>query len=121
MDLYREAIIDHYRHPRNFGELAGPTATGEAANATCGDKIRIGVNITGDRITDIRFSGNGCAISLASASMLTEKVLGMQVADVKKLTFADIKALLGTDLTPSRVRCATLPLEVLHRALTVQK
>ncbi|MBI3343078.1 iron-sulfur cluster assembly scaffold protein, partial [Candidatus Gottesmanbacteria bacterium] len=92
---------------------------------TCGDKITIELLIAYrlSRITirDIRFSGEGCAISQASASMLTEKVKGMSVAQVQKLSRKDIEDMLGTTLTPSRVKCATLPLEVLQKAMVSLK
>lgn len=122
MDIYREQILDHYKNPRNFGHLSKPDAKVEEGNVTCGDRIVIEINVkrvTGDglRVADVRFSGEGCAISQASASMLTEKVKGMRVDDVMKLEAADITAMLGTTLTPSRMRCATLSLEVLNKAV----
>lgn len=116
MDIYREIILDHYKHPRNFGSIAKPDATAYAYNATCGDKMKMDIKITKGKITDVRFSGVGCAISQASASMLTEKVKSMKVADVMNLTTSDILSLLETTLTPSRVKCAVLPLEVLQTA-----
>ncbi len=119
MDMYRELILDHYKHPRNFGTLAKPDATAHAYNATCGDTIQMDVKISNGKITDIKFSGNGCAISQASASMLTEKVKAMDVKKVMKLTTDDILEMLETTLTPSRVKCAVLPLEVLQNALNI--
>ena len=116
MDLYREEILDHYKHPRNFGHLDHVDATAQAYNATCGDKMRIEIKFK-SVIEDIRFSGEGCAISQASASMLTEKVKGMKKADVFKMSLKDIQNMLGTTLTQSRVKCATLPLEVLQKAI----
>jgi nitrogen fixation NifU-like protein len=121
MDLYRQNILDHYKNPRNFGTLPGYTHCGESANASCGDKIKMEIILEGKGeeavVKDVRFSGTGCAISLASASMLTEEIKGQKVTKVKKLTKDDLEKLLGTTLTPSRVRCATLPLEVLSLAL----
>ncbi len=123
MDMYREVILDHYKHPRNFGHLTRPDAKVEEGNVTCGDRIII--EIKGKHtVEDIKFSGEGCAISLASASMLTEKVKGMKLSSVMKLKTRDIITMLGTALTPSRTKCATLPLEVLTRAvwmITTQK
>ncbi len=127
MDIYREAILDHYKNPRNFGSLDKPDAKVEEGNVTCGDRIVMEIKVkrvTGYelRVTDIRFSGEGCAISQASASMLTEKVKGAKISSVMKLKTHDIIAMLGTSLTASRVRCATLPLEVLTKAIwTIQK
>jgi len=117
MDMYREIILDHYKHPRNAGHLPHATAAAHAYNATCGDKITMEIKIDNNKISDIRFSGTGCAISQASASMLTEKVKGMKITDVKNLKTDDIMNMLETTLTPSRVKCATLPLEVLTKAL----
>lgn len=140
MDIYREIILDHYKNPRNFGHLHHVDASAEAYNATCGDKMRIeiqvkspaspagrekfrrsGIPLRGTKvksIQDIRFSGEGCAISQASASMLTEKVKGMSAAQIQKLSFQDVQKMLGVSLTPSRVKCATLPLEVLQKAIS---
>ncbi len=116
MDIYRQTILDHYKHPRNFGHLTRPDAKVEEGNVTCGDRIVI--EIKGKKhIEDIKFSGEGCAISQASASMLTEKVKGMKLTDVMKLQTRDIITMLGTALTPSRTKCATLPLEVLTKAV----
>jgi nitrogen fixation protein NifU and related proteins len=121
MDIYREIILDHYKHPRNFGILDHADRESEAYNATCGDKIRIQIILTGtgknSRVEEVRFSGVGCAISQAAASMLTEKIKNMKTADIAELKPADIMTMLGTSLTPSRVKCATLPLEVLKKAL----
>ena len=120
MDLYREIILDHYKHPRNFGELEKPDAKASEYNTTCGDRISIEVRVnasTRQRIDDICFSGVGCAISMASASMLTEKVTGMRLKDVLALGTNDIVNMLGTELTPSRTKCALLPLEVLQKAV----
>lgn len=139
MDIYREQILDHYKHPRNFGHLEKADVTVEDHNVSCGDKIVIELHtaIHDSRLTirDIRFSGEGCAISQASASMLTEKVLSgashpeqgkgsrpnMSLGDIMKLTPKDIMEMLGTTLTPSRVKCAMLSLEVLQKAVTAIK
>lgn len=117
MDLYREAILDHYKHPRNFGHLPKPDVVMEEGNVTCGDRIVMEIKFNAKGIDDICFSGEGCAISQASASMLTEKVKGMSASRVQKLSRKDIEDMLGTTLTPSRVKCATLPLEVLQKAI----
>ena len=116
MDLYREIILDHYKHPRNFGHLDKPDVVMEEGNVTCGDRIVMEIKYKGT-IEDIRFNGEGCAISQASASMLTEKVKGMSRKQMRKLSRIDIEEMLGTTLTPSRVKCATLPLEVLQKAM----
>ena len=122
MDMYREIILDHYKHPRNFGHLAHASASAHAYNATCGDKIIMEISMNAKKeIEDIRFSGVGCAISRASASMLTEKVKGVKITEVMKLNAKNMFDMLGTPLTPSRVKCATLPLEVLQKAVVSLK
>jgi len=122
MDMYRELILDHYKHPRNFGHLDHVDASSEAYNATCGDKmhmeIAISYQLSAISIKNIRFSGEGCAISQASASMLTEKAKGMSATQIQKISLKDIQDMLGVTLTPSRVKCATLPLEVLQKAIS---
>lgn len=121
MDLYREEILDHYKHPHNFGHLSNANVRGEEHNVSCGDKIIMEVLVSqkakAKKIVDVRFSGVGCAISVASASMLTDRVMGMSVTNVMKLTLSDIQKLLGTTLMPARVKCAMLSLEVLQKTV----
>ncbi len=123
MDLYRANILDHYKHPRNFGQLPGADVTSEEVNVSCGDRVSIMIKLdtakhsSSKKIADIRFAGQGCAVNQASASMLTTKVKGMAPAEVMKLTRKDVEELLGTTLSPSRVRCALLPLEAIQKAL----
>lgn len=119
MDIYRDLILDHYHNPRNFGHLENPDVVLEDGNVSCGDRITMEVKFSPDKKTlaDIRFSGEGCAIDQASASMLTEKVKGKTVKEIQQLGVSDVLEMLGTTLTPSRVRCATLPLEVLHKTI----
>src|SRR3989344_1101215 len=117
MDLYRENILDHYKHPRNFGHLDGANVVSEEVNMSCGDKIRIEILLDDKMIKDIRFSGEGCAINQASASMLTEKVKDMSSDEIMKLELKDVEHLLGTTLTPSRVKCALLPLDAIQKAI----
>ena len=116
-DLYREIILDHYKHPRNFGALKNPDASAEKDNPLCGDTINFEFRISNFEIIDVKFSGQGCAISMASASMLTEKVNGMKINNLLKISKDDIVEMLGTELTPARVKCAILPLEVIHKAV----
>lgn len=125
MDLYRDIILDHFHHPRNFGHLEHPDAVQEENNVSCGDRVSMEINTreeNGERyLSQVRFSGEGCAINQASASMLTEKVIGMNVGDIEKLGVPDILEMIGTELTPSRMKCALLPLEVLQKALKKNK
>lgn len=123
--LYRENILDHYKNPRNFGRLVDASTVSEEENPGCGDRIKIQVKLVskeGQRIiTDIRFSGEGCAITIASASLLTESVKGKRAEDILKFGIENVVGLLGTPLTPARVKCALLPLEVIHKTLLAGK
>ena len=119
MDMYRDIILDHFKHPHNFGEIAHATNSARMHNTTCGDNIRMDLVVSDDNIIkQVKFSGVGCAISVASASMLTDHVLGMTVEDVRNLTSSDLYTLVMTPLTPPRVKCALLPLEVLQKAVS---
>ena len=113
-DMYREVILDHYKNPRNKGTLDPHDFTYEDENPLCGDKLRIDVRLDEQqRIKEVAFSGRGCAISQASASMLTEAILGKTVDEVKQLTKDDILEMLGIELGPVRLKCALLSLKVL--------
>ena len=115
-DFYRDYILDHYRSPRNFGTLEHPTATAEDINPLCGDQIRVDLRVDDGVVADVRFSGKGCAISQASASMLTEEVKGMKLEDVAKLTKDIVLDNVGIGISPTRMKCATLGLRVLKSA-----
>ncbi len=112
-DLYREQILDHSRHPRNFGEIQDADFTYEDSNPLCGDKIRIDVKVEGGKIADIKFSGRGCAISQAAVSILTDMVKGLELNEVKDLSAQDMIDELGISISPARVKCALLGLKVL--------
>ena len=116
-DIYREAILDHSKHPRNKGTLEHPDFTFEDTNPLCGDEIRVDLHVEGDRVAAVRFSGRGCAISQAAASMLTEMVDGQPVEAVKALTKDDILEELGVPVSPARLKCALLGLKVMKAAL----
>ena len=122
MSLYREEILDHYQNPRNFGKFDNAEATVREANASCGDLIEIYLKFkkVSDKtiiVEDIKFEGEGCAISLAAASMLTEAVKGRKITEVEKLADEDIYNLLGGKVNPGRVKCATLALVALKKGL----
>ena len=118
-DLYRELILDHYKNPRNQGELDPCDAHAEGTNPLCGDDVAISVNFQDDVISEIRFQGRGCAISQASASILTEIVEGRTVRDVAKLDKEELLDELGAPLAknPARLKCALLGLGVLKLAI----
>lgn len=113
-DLYREQIIDLYEHPLNFGELDPNDFSYEEDNPLCGDVIRIDVLLDDEgRISDVRWRGEGCAISQAAASLLTEEVKGMSLEEVKAFPKEELLDLIGVPLSMARVKCALLSLKVL--------
>lgn len=113
-DLYRENILDHFRHPRFKGELEQPSHTHRENNPVCGDEIQIDIQVNQNNIVEKAvFSGHGCAISQASASMLMEQIQGQPLAEVKQLSKEDILNSLGIDIGPVRLKCALLSLKVL--------
>ena len=140
-DLYREVILDHYRHPRRQGRLEHPDAHAEGNNPLCGDEISLDVALDGDRVTDVRIQGRGCSISQASASMMAEAVAGKTRAEIAELThrfkvmmqieegdagldeerpgaaLGDLEALRGVRRFPVRIKCADLPWATLAEAL----
>ena len=116
--LYREHILDHYRHPRNQGTLDDADISSEMDNPVCGDVVRLDVRLKDGRVSDARFSGHGCVISMASASMLTEEILGKTVEDLKALQDGDMFDMMGITLGPVRAKCGLLPLRVLQEGLS---
>ncbi len=107
-DLYRDYILEHYRRPHNFGVLDGPTASFEGANPLCGDRITMQVKVEDGVVKDIGFTGRGCAISQASASLLTDEIKGKPVGDVSAFAATDLLDLLGIEISPARLKCAML-------------
>lgn len=134
-DLYQEILLDHYRRPRNHGPLPDADREVDGHNPLCGDRIRLRLRLDGDRLAEVRFEGSGCAISTASASMMTEAVRGRSVAEALELAdrfrdamtrtgsdplpeaWGEIAALEGVRAFPMRVKCATLAWHALRSAL----
>jgi nitrogen fixation protein NifU and related proteins len=118
-DMYQEAILQHYREPRNFGPLDGAELSGEESNPLCGDHItmRLKADAATGKISSIRFEGDGCAISIASASMLTETVSQMTLDQARQLTRDEVLQRLGIPLSPARIKCALTGFAALGRAL----
>jgi nitrogen fixation NifU-like protein len=116
-DLYRDYILEHYRRPHNFGVLEEPTARYEGANPLCGDRITLMLGIKDGVVADVAFTGRGCAISQASASLLTDEIKGKPVAEVAKLSSQDLLDLIGIEISPARLKCALLSLDTLEHAL----
>lgn len=115
--VYREHILDHYRHPRNEGVLEDADISHKLDNALCGDVIRLDIRLKDGVVSEARFSGRGCVISIAAASMLTEEIVGKSVAELRAYQDEDMFRLLGITLGPVRARCALLPLQVLKEGL----
>jgi nitrogen fixation protein NifU and related proteins len=118
-DMYQEVILQHYRTPKNFGPLPEADRVGEESNPLCGDHItvRLKVDPATQKISEVRFQGDGCAISVASTSMLTEKVAGLTLEQAGHLTRDDVLQQLGIPLSPVRVKCALTGFAALGRAL----
>ncbi len=115
-DFYRDFILDHYRNPRNFGHLDEPDASAEDLNPLCGDQIRMEFDVDDGVVREVRFSGKGCAISQASASMLTETIKGMRLEEIAKLSKDVVLENVGIGISPTRLKCATLGLRVAKSA-----
>lgn len=117
MDIYKENILDHYKNPRNNCRLKGATCSRKETNSSCGDELEIFIKIKDNRCECASFLGHGCAISKASISMLTEKLEGMSIDEIKKLTKDDIIEMLGIDISMGRMKCALLSLKAAINAL----
>jgi nitrogen fixation NifU-like protein len=116
-DLYRDYILEHYRKPHNFGVIEEPSATYEGANPLCGDRITMQLGVKDGVVEEIGFTGRGCAISQASASLLTDEVKGKPVEAVAGIEATDVLDLLGIDISPARLKCAMLSFESLQHLL----
>jgi nitrogen fixation NifU-like protein len=120
--VYRERIIDHYRNPRNFGSFSACDVVRQESNFSCGDDLEFFLKIGKGRVKDIRFQGQGCALSVAAASLLTEKVVGMKLVDIGKMDSRDVVAMVGIgEIEGSRLRCATLGLKGIQTAVAEWK
>ena len=133
--LYRQVIMDHYKHPRNRGSLEDDSLTVEMNNPTCGDRILLHLKIENDTVKDVKFTGEGCSISLASASMMTQAIKDQNVADGLKMSqlfsemmlgndvdidqfgIEDIEALQGVSNFPARIKCATLAWKAFEKGI----
>jgi nitrogen fixation NifU-like protein len=112
-DLYRQDILDHSQNPRNFGTLDHPDISAEDSNPLCGDRIRMDLIVRDGAIEDVRFTGIGCSISRAAASMLTEEIKGKTLEEVKRIGRDEVLEMLGIELGPVRLKCALLALKTL--------
>ena len=118
-DLYRDEILEHYRHPHHFGTLEHPDVVQEGSNPLCGDRLTLMLTIGADgTVEDVAFTGRGCAISQASASMLTDEIKGKSLAEVATTGRQDVLDNLGIEISPARMKCAMLSLETLRSAVS---
>ncbi len=115
--MYQENILEHYKKPQNFGHLAKPTHLYHSHNPLCGDDLTIEIAVVDGKVSDVRFSGVGCAISVASASMLTDEIKGKSVEAVMQMTKDDVLELLQIPIGPVRLKCALLSLETVQKAV----
>ncbi len=113
-DMYRQQILDHYKNPRNYGEMDDPTFSHVGENPSCGDTIQVDVKLADDdeTIERVTFSGDGCAISQASASMLSQRLQGMTIDELEAMDTDDVTEMLGVDISPMRIKCAVLARQV---------
>lgn len=119
-ELYKENIMDHYKHPRNAGVMAGATFSRRELNASCGDELEFFVLLDeAGKVSKVSFNGQGCAISQSATSMLTEKVEGMTIDELKKLLPEDVFTMLGVPVDTTRIRCALLGFKALKGGLEV--
>ncbi|MDO8572298.1 MAG: iron-sulfur cluster assembly scaffold protein [bacterium] len=117
-ELYKEHILEHYRNPHNKRELPYANIQGSASNPICGDDVAIYINLSGEhRLIEVSFLGEGCVVSQAAGSMLTDKLRGMELRDVKLLSPGDIYSMLAVRISPARVNCALLSYEALSNGL----
>jgi len=116
-NLYQENILDHYKNPRNKREISGADIIERGKNASCGDDLTLYLKFDGEEVTDAGFIGDGCAISTAAASLLTEKIIGMKNHEIKLLTPGDIYDMLGVPISAGRSRCALLAYEALENGI----
>jgi len=117
-DLYRDEILEHYRHPHNFGTLENPDILQEGSNPLCGDRLTLMVDVDEQGVMrNVAFTGRGCAISQASASMLTDRLRGLTLAEAAAISRQDVLDDLGIEISPARLKCAMLSIDTLHRGL----
>lgn len=116
-DIYKQNILDHYKNPHNKGVMEGYAVLQEGKNVSCGDALSLYLDIKDDTVVRVSFQGDGCAISQAAASMLTDKIAGMSLEDLKTLTPGDVYTMLGITVSPARSKCALLAYETLIEAL----
>jgi len=116
--LYSDTLLDHFRHPRNYGSLDAPDISNEQFNPLCGDRIRIELKLNQSIVKEARFKGDGCAISTAAASLLTEMILDKDIEELTNMSDAQLISALESNIQPARLQCALLPLQALREGLS---
>ena len=119
--MYREEILELYKNPMNFGTLKNKTHTAKRSNPLCGDDIEVYLKIDDNKITQVKFNGSGCAISIAASSLLTEKIKDMSTGEINKLNQNDVTRLLGIPVSPGRIKCVLICLEAIKNAIKGEK
>lgn len=117
-ELYSDTLLDHFRHPRNYGSLDAPDVSNEQFNPLCGDRIRIELKLEQSSVTEARFKGDACAICTAAASLLTELARGKDCKELANMPDAQLISALESDIKPARLQCALLPLHALREGLS---
>lgn len=115
--IYQDIILDHYRHPRRYGSLKKHNKQIDVSNPLCGDMLHLELYIENNKVTDIAYSGQGCAISQAAASLLFDDIVGKSVEDIKSIDKEYILRKLGIELSPNRLKCALLSVEALKKSI----
>ena len=119
--MYSATLLEHFRHPRNHGALQAPDITAEASNPLCGDRLRIEMKLDDDRVAAARFRGDACAIAIAAASVLTERLGGLSLREAEGIEPADVVGALDAEIKPARLRCANLPLEAVRAGIAAYR
>ena len=115
MDMYREELLEHWRNPLNFGIIADATLIVDQVNPLCGDQVTFYFKIENGKVKKVKFTGNGCAISIASASLLSENIKNKKISVLSRITGEDVLRLIGGSVAPARLKCAFLALEVIRK------
>jgi nitrogen fixation NifU-like protein len=117
MDLYREEFMEIYKNPMNEGKLEKPSIVEHGINEACGDEMDLYLQVEGDRVIDASFTAASCSVGIVASALLTDEIKGKKISEIKNFSKEDLLKIIGVNLTTSRIKCATLPLETLHKGL----
>lgn len=120
-DIYKENILEHYKNPKNFGSLKKPSHSGGYNNPLCGDSIILDLILKSDKIVDVKFRGEGCAISVASSSMFYDYLIGKDIKVLKKINKGFMEKLINVKISEGRVRCLMLPVSAINKIIEINK